>query len=313
MKTASNKITAPRPQIGFPKGLLEPLSPYNWDFRMITKPFLQTAIRAEYLRSWPEFRTAANAWLAKEIDGKTIRQHMFEFASKGEYAFQGKVGEALPEFGGENQQCGGPFNFLAHDPLYPAPFTWLLEKGIIKEREPRTKPILYKLSGIAYNLDDTTKWFDFKRLVNIEPIVKKGEEYDATFWSLQNSRESFSYLMRITFDGHTNEELVKAFAFWLKAEAKKKRKVLVQGKASTIKWHRLKQLAAKRLSDAGLNYKDALRMIAEREKAAPSPVDYNKVLPKYNSPGAWHDAIKDANLFVELMQKNFRFEGWELL
>jgi hypothetical protein len=300
---------ASRPRIGVPKEIFERLSPYNWDFRNIPKPLLQPAIRAEYLRSWPEFRTAAIAWLEKKIDDKTIRQHIFEYVSKGQYGLQGKVGESLPD----EQRYGGPFLFLEHDPVFPIPFAWLIEKRIIKERERRAKPIEFSLAGVKHDMEDVSKMFAHLRLVQVNPMNKSQLEYVSKMLSFPESEESFGYHMQISFDMHRNEDLVKAFAFWLKEEAKKKRKVLVHGKASSTKWHRLKQLAAKRLSDAGLNYKDARRTIAEREKASPLPTDYNKVLPKYNSAGAWHDAVKKANLFVETMKKNLQYENWELL
>ena len=53
-------------------------------------------------------------------------------------------------------------------------------------------------------------------------------------------------------------------------------------------------------------------MIVEREKVKPTPIN-DKVFPKYGSAGAWHDAVEDANLFVETMKKNLHYEDWELL
>lgn len=300
------------PRIDVPKHIFEPLSPYNWDFRTIPDSLWQYAIKFEYVRSWPEFRAAAIAWLEKEIDGRTIRAHLLEASSKGLHDFTEKVWEALPK------DWYYAFLDLIADPAYPVPLTWLLEKGMIRERPAKPlEPTIITVPGhpgksLKLDTEDLHKSFIMSRLVAIHPMNKRRVGFVSQMLSFPNVGESHGYHLEISFDGHRNEDLVKAFAFWLKGEAKKARKVKVQGRASSPKWHRLKQLAAKRLSDAGQNHKDALRLIDERKKIVALD-DQNEVLPQYKSPGAWHDAIKEANEMVEKMKRNFIFEDWELL
>ena len=303
---------SPKPRIDVPKEVFDSLSPYNWDFRTIPDSLLLAVACAEYLRSWKEFRAAAVEWLQKKIDGRTIRDHILDARKKNLSCFSGKVWESLP------QKWITDFMRLERDCAYPVPFTWLIEKGFIVEGKPKSvEPTLITVPGHPgkspkLDTEKLHKEFACRRLVDVQPMDKHKVEFVSSMLSFPEVGESYGYFLQINFDLHRNEDLVKAFAFWLAQEAKKKRKIAVHGRASSSKWHRLKQLAAKGLSDAGLNYKDAMRMIAEREKAAPMD-DKHDVLPKYKSAGAWHDAVKEANLIVEKMKHNFRFEDWELL
>lgn len=303
--------TASLPRIDIPKEVFEALSPYNWDFRTIPVSLLKDAIGHEYLRAWPEFRAAAIKWLQTKIDGRPIRDHIMDAASKNLRSFPENVWAALPK------EWYYEFHVLEHDCAYPVPFTWLLEKGIYRElpRKP-LEPTSIAVPGhpgklLKLDTKKLFKEFSNRRLVDIHPMNKHRVKFVSKMLSFPEVGESYGYHLEVNFDLHRNEDLVKAFAFWLTDEAKKKRKLKVQGKASSPKWHKLKQLAAKRLSDAGLNYKDAWGVIVKREKAVPTPAN-DKVFPKYNSPGAWHDAIKDANSMVKNMKQNFHLEDWEL-
>lgn len=301
---------SPKPRIDVPKEVFDPLSPYNWDFRAIPDSLLLAVAVAEYLRSWKEFRAAAVEWLQKKIDGRTIRNHILDGAKKNLPCFTEKVWESLP------QKWNTDFLRLETDCAYPVPFTWLIEKGFIVESKP-PEPTLITVPGhpgksLKLDTEKFHKEVAYRRLVNVQPMNKHKVEFVSRMLSFPEVGESYGYFLEINFDLHRNEDLVKAFAFWLAQEAKKKRKIAVRGRASSSKWHRLKQLAAKRLSDAGLNYKAAMPVIAAREKAVPID-DKHDVLPKYSSPGAWHDAVKEANLIIEKMKRNFRFEDWELL
>ncbi len=301
---------SPQPRIDVPKEVFDPLSPYNWDFRAIPDSLLLPVAVAEYLRSWKEFRAAAVDWLQQKIDGRTIREHIIEAHSQNLPGFPQKVWESLP------QRWLTDFMRLETDCAYPVPFTWLIEKGLIGERrtlEPTTITVPgHPGKSLKLDTEKLHKELSYRRLVNIHPMNKHRAEFVSKMLSFPEVGDSYGYHLEINFDLHRNKDLVKAFAFWLAQEAKKKRKIAVHGRASSSKWHRLKQLAAKRLSDAGLNYKAAIQVIDAREKAAPID-DKHDVLPKYNSPGAWHDAVKEANLIVEKMKHNFRFEDWELL
>jgi hypothetical protein len=267
------------------------LSPYNWDFRTIPDSLLKAAIRFEYLRSWPEFRAAAIKWLQQKIDGIPIQEHLIRARDNKVYGFPEKVRKTLP------QEWHYAFYYLEADCCYPAPFTWLLERGIIRE--------------LSVQKSKKAELF-LMRPVQIHPMNKDRLGFVSKMLSFPEVGESYGYHLEINFDLHRNEDLVKTFAYWISTEAKKKRKIAVHGRASSPKWHRLKQLAAKRLSDAGLNFKTAIRTIDDHEKAVPMD-DYHKVLPKYNSPGAWHDAVKEANSMVEKMKKNWHLDDWELL
>jgi hypothetical protein len=286
----------------------EPLSPYNWDFRKVPDSLLRTAIRFEYLRSWPEFRAAAIGWLQQKIDGQSIRDHLMDARDKKIYGFPEKVRKTLPP------KWHYAFYYLEADCCFPAPFTWLLEKGIIRERPTlKNKSTSFTITqGVAIRFTEKELEVLLGRFVEIHPMNKEQVEFALKMLSFPEIGESYGYHLVINFDLHRNEDLVKAFAYWLAQEAKKKRKIAVHGRASSAKWHRLKQLAAKRLSEAGLNYKDALLKIAEHEKTALLD-DKNSVLPKYNSAGAWHDAVKEANLMVEKLKDNFHLNDWELL
>lgn len=303
---------SPKPRIDVPKEVFDPLSPYNWDFRAIPDSLLLAVAVAEYLRSWKEFRAAAVEWLQKKIDGRTIRDHILDARKKNLSCFTGKVWESLP------QKWITDFMRLESDCAYPVPFTWLIEKDFIVESKPKpVEPTLITVPGhpgksLKLDTEKFHKEFAYRRLVDVQPMNKHKVEFISKMLSFPEVSESYGYFLEINFDLHRNEDLVKAFAFWLAQEAKKKRKIAVHGRASSSKWYRLKQLAAKRLSDAGLNYKAAWEVITGREKTAPMK-DSHKVLPKYNSPGAWHDAVKEANLIVEKMKHNSRFEDWELL
>jgi len=283
-----------RPRIDVPKEVFELLSPYNWDFRTIPKSLLKSAVEAEYLRSCQEFRTAAVACLHKEISGRSIRDYLIEANMKKLNYLPPKVYDELPE------EWLSEFSYLLwHDCYYPMPFTWLLEKGIIQEhRRATTEP-----AGTE------------SRLVNIHPMNKKRMKHIRLFLSIPwgfyipNYEEFYGYHFLINFDGNRNEDLVKAFSVWVKEEAKKRRELPVHGRASAPRWHRLKQLAAKRLSDAGLNWKESMRKITEHEKISPL-ADHNNVLPKYNSPGAWHDAVKEANFLVKKVSQMVRYQHW---
>ncbi|HXI73648.1 MAG TPA: hypothetical protein VNN22_25170 [Verrucomicrobiae bacterium] len=288
------------------------MSPYNWDFRAIPDSLLLAVAVAEYLPSWKEFRAAAVEWLQKKIDGRTVRDHIFDARNKNLSYFTGKVWESLP------QKWITDFMRLERDCAYPVPFTWLIEKGFIVESKPKPpEPTVITVPGhpgksLKLDTEKLHKEFAYRRLVGVQPMNKHKVEFISRMLSFPEVGESYGYHLEINFDLHRNEDLVKALGFWLGQEARKKRKIAVHGRDSSSKWHRLKQLAAKRLSDAGLHYKDALRTIAEREKAAPMD-DYHEVLPKYNSQGAWLDAVKEANLIIEKMKHNFRFEDYELL
>jgi len=288
------------------------LSPYNWDFRAIPDSLFLAVAVAEYLPSWKEFRAAAVEWLQKKIDGRTVRDHIFDARNKNLSYFTGKVWESLP------QKWITDFMRLERDCAYPVPFTWLIEKGFIVESKPKpAEPTVITVPGhpgksLKLDTEKLHKEFAYRRPVGVQPMNKHKVEFISRMLSFPEVGESYGYHLEINFDLHRNEDLVKAFGFWFGQEARKKRKIAVHGRASSSKWHRLKQLAAKRLSDAGLHYKDALRTIAEREKAAPMD-DYHEVLPKYNSQGAWLDAVKEANLIIEKMKHNFRFEDYELL
>jgi hypothetical protein len=308
----SKSSSVSRPRIDVPKEVFEPLSPYNWDFRTIPDWLLRDAIKDEYLRSWPEFRAAALKWLQTEIDGRPIRDHLMDAASKNQW-FPKIIWDALP------QEWNSAFLVLQEDCAYPVPLTWMLEKGIIQELKGRKplEPTVIEVPGypgksLKLDTEQIHKELSCRRLVDIHPLNKHRVEFVSKMLSFPDVEDSYGYHLLISFDGKRNEELVKAFAFWLKEEAKKKRMLKVHGRASAPHWHRLKQLAAKRLSDAGLNYKAAWKVIEDREKAVPTPRNDN-VFPKYNSAGAWHDAVNAANLFVETMKKNFHFEDWELL
>lgn len=291
-----------------PKEIFERLSPYNWDFRIIPKGLLKYTIRFEYLRSWPEFHRAAIPWLEKKIDGLTIREHLIE-ASKIEHGnFPPNVWKELPP------EWSLHFHDLLDNPAYPVPVAWMVENGCFKERPRKTlEPHIIKIQGktIEIDMEEQIKAARNRRLVDIHPLNKDRLEFVSKMLSFPEVGESYGYHLEVYFDMHRNEDLVKSFASWIKEEAKKKRTVPAR-RASSPRWHRLKQLAAKRISDAGLNYKDAWSMIVEREKVKPTPIN-DKVFPKYGSAGAWHDAVEDANLFVETMKKNLHYEDWELL
>ena len=188
---------------------------------------MKAAIKDEYVRSWPEFRTAAIAWLEKKIDGRTIRDLLLEAHAKKLNDLPDNVWKALPN------EWQVEFYSLYDDCAYPVPFTWLFEKGFIQER-PR-KPLgatsISVRPGVSLKIyfEELHQKFSMSRIVDIHPMNK-----------------------------HRSE------------------------------------------------------LIIDREKKAPTPRN-DKVFPKYNSAGAWHDAVNAANLFVETMKKNFHFEDWELL
>ena len=77
------------------------------------------------------------------------------------------------------------------------------------------------------------------RLVDIHPMNKERLEFVSKMLSFPDVEESYGYHMEIRFDLIQNKDLVKAFAYWLAKEAKKKRKIAVHGRASSPKWHRL--------------------------------------------------------------------------
>jgi hypothetical protein len=303
---------SPKPRIDVPKEVFDPLSPYNWDFRAIPDSLLLAVAVAEYLRSWKEFRAAAVEWLQSKIDGRTVRDHIFAARKKNLSCFSGKVWESLP------QNWITDFMRLESDCAYPVPFTWLIEKGFIVESKPKpAEPTIITVPGhpgksLKLDTEKSHKEFAYRRLVDVHPMDKHRTEFVSKMLSFPDVEDSYGYHLQISFDLHRNEDLVKAFKFWLAQEAKKKRKIAVHGRASSSKWHRLKQLAAKRLSNAGLNYKAAMLVIHAREKAMPID-DKHDVLPKYKSAGAWNDAVKEANLIIEKMKHNSRFEDWELL
>jgi hypothetical protein len=275
-----------------PKEIFERLSPYNWDFRIIPEWLLQHTIKFEYLRSWKELHEAALNWLEKQIKGKTVREYLIESqTSDGLHSMPAEVSDAIPP-----EWYFHFFDFL-ENPVYPTPTTWMMEQGRHKKRM----------------FTDWEKKILAGRMVDVRPMTKEYADYVLKKLSNANAGPSYGYFVKINFENHRNEDLVKAFAFWLRDEAKRSRKIKVHGRASSVKWHRLRQIAAKRLSDSGLNSKDTQRLIAAREKAVPLPKDFNKVLPKYNSPGAWHDAIQEANQFVETMKRSFHYENWEVL
>ena len=64
------------------------------------------------------------------------------------------------------------------------------------------------------------------------------------------------------------------------------------GKRAAVPIHKLKQLAAWRLKEAGLNHREVLEAIKPRQNRYPLPECRLDLLPKYASAGAWSDAVK---------------------
>ncbi len=72
------------------------------------------------------------------------------------------------------------------------------------------------------------------------------------------------------------------------------------GKAATIQFHKLKQLAAWRLSSkARFSFTKAQKVILDREEAFPRNFNHAlEIFPKYESSGAWSDAVAAGKKFV---------------
>lgn len=289
-KSKENEASKRRPT-DVPMEVFELSSHYNWDFRKIPIWLLKYTLRFEYLRSWEEFHAAAVVWLEKKIEGQTIRDLIIYARLKKELSFPETVWKELPK------DWMYHFEVLWENPLYPVPTAWMVEQGRF---QPST-------------LSEMQKKRRLRQMVNVRPLHKDYIEHLLKSASIHGSSELNGYHVKIDFERYKNEELVNAFRSWLKDESKRVRKVPIHGRASAPRWHRLKQLAARRLAKLGLSYKDALQTIAERERVAPLPADLHGVLPKYNSHGAWHDAIKEASQFIEKMKANFHLEDWELL
>jgi len=107
------------------------------------------------------------------------------------------------------------------------------------------------------------------------------------------------FVMRIDFNGHGVNEIIKEFAGWARQEDKRRaRPSRNHGRAAAPPWHQLKQLATKRLHDQGISHEQAKQLVAAL-KSKPGTDSPGDVLPNYASSGGWHDAIKAARQFLE--------------
>jgi len=128
-----------------------------------------------------------------------------------------------------------------------------------------------------------------------------------------------AYVMGINFLAGGVNELIEEFAGWARKEHKRKvGDIRKHGQGAAPPWHRLKQLAAKRLDDQGLTFEKAQRLI-EKRRTEEKCEGASDVLPRYANSGGWHDAITAARRFLEgdpnaprLLDHLGRRRWWEL-
>lgn len=281
---------------------LDPLSPFNWDFRVIPEHALRGVILYEYRRSWEEFQNQITRTLEGKIGRKRIRDYLLDYWSRPTEESEEKMFKRISKVAWETWKLNktgklnsGDFSTIYESAYcyFPAPFTWLIQKEyfvIKKEKRPYS-------------------WVNSP--VKIVTLNKSRlDDISFAFSKRGGSVKTWGYHLMMDFNATNNEKLVNQFALWLTREAKKHRTKNLRGKASSPSWHRLKQLAAKRLADGGLNFtraQDLVREIQQKDTVN----GYNDVLPCYASQGAWSDAVKAANLFLDDMKKNNLSEEWK--
>lgn len=240
------------------------LQPEEWDFREITETELATAIDYEFARENKPFRSRAAAWLDSKINGRSVRTQLLdgvglEKLCRKEYSAQPCDLQLLIER-----------EFLSQFPLFPLP--WLALHPNERREYCNGLPILPSVRLLPMSHSDSQR---FVGAMLRNPKLLHGYWLTINFGRVGSKAALMKELKR------------EVDLLWMQSAKN------AQGKASSLPFRKLKQLAALRLSAAGLNLKGAKDAISNR-LAAKQMISEGDVIPSYGSPGAWHGAVSAA-------------------
>lgn len=281
------------------------LSQEEWDFRPITPAQLPYAIIYEYARSCPKIITIFQAWHQTKLTFTSIDRELrkwngcsVEEVLKKILAPQGDP-SALPIEVRDSVIAGPDYEapYLDHifylNPMFPVPF---LKSADIDGKIlmiDQFDPLVPKTPGFR----TLEKMLDFlKRYPNTGAINRwESSEFVARQYKLGIRKYEIILDLRIS-----KNQIKQEFAKWIDEleDSEIEKFPVKKGKAASLPWFKLKELSAFRLSSAGYSYTQAYNIL---ERIAPKRGEEigHKILPMYESQGAWSDAVNAARERIE--------------
>ena len=279
------------------------LPPEEWDFRKIHSRQLDAAILYEYARSSDWMRGVFKRWHQKTLRPRIRSASLGKWAGRnlGEILRQHDVEELPPEVRDwltENM----PLEFGARDSLtsvwrisleFPKPFLKLVKADTehVDQRRNQDCPAFWAVKpGVA---NPPGAW-----LLNSPPVPSDmlGDE----------THEDLSFLcqFRGVIDLRFSKTAIKeCFGRWIDNvdDSKVQKLKLGKGKAASLPWFRLKELAAYRLAKlTTMKHVNARGFVQDYLKKKKQKADDHLVLPNY-TPSGFSDAIKSAEQYLQTL------------
>jgi hypothetical protein len=256
--------------------------PEEWDFRPIKEEVLHLTILYEYAR--------AAKWVTKEFERWHKQPLQLPEDSDGFKAWNGKtVGEAIKS----TTKADFPSDVFNH--LIDTEPEWFLQN-----RYDVLTSISLQFPRPFLSLIEKVRPEDFPELAPHWKEPPKGFTVLESLPKLSPKQtESFAqaggiFHMAVKINLSAGKKIAKRQAALVIDELDKRypnRKFKVpRARGAVLPWHELKELAALRLSQKGLDGEGAREFI---QKYA-APMAAQDVLPRYSSSGAWSKAVKNA-------------------
>ena len=202
----------------------------EWDFSAIDDPALRHATTYEYARTSSLIRRRLCAYLDSKINGKRIRDHIFDAIKAGRWPDE-EISEKVDEMVGRNNSLY--FTILTMKPDFPKP--WLSSTIKIKYRRD---PAFSRVKELQFIPGATTLNYPM--------------------------RGRTSHILDIYWKGANIDEIVSDFEKWLRKEAKVHHEMKPRGRPGQLQGAPLKWLSAYRIQEAGFTFERAQDALKSR-------------------------------------------------
>jgi hypothetical protein len=268
------------------------LNPDDWDFRGLNPDHFHAALKYELAREHPHLQDAL-ALLTPERRGE------IECLTEEDWRW---TGHRRPWYAREGWWLAGERFWQLYSVIracwycgeFPKPWMALSDTHRRTAVERCGEPY----SALRILTREELAWIEFR-----EQMTAKVDERTGHKPASPDLRPIRRYIVEIDWESGDDARLKPLLLGLLKLRPEKigPRKHHT-GKRAALPMHKFKQLAAWRLArKAGLNYKDAWRLVDKSKKESPKddPLD---LLPDYKSAGAWKDAVDAGQKLVQ--------QGW---
>jgi hypothetical protein len=249
------------------------LDPIEWDFRAVAEAagedHLDLVVAYEYARQHPTFAHKFSSWKSNRIrvqedqrtnrDGLEIQTFLNQGFDSLTPPVKTRIMESFPD------RLWGGLDFLVYFPDFPLPF-----------------------------LKADTGWRPPAPSFHSGPVTISlwGQEFDANPFALGTRIK-----MRINWSRGSPGEVISAFTSWVNRVAPSECREIEARGQDTTNIHRLKWLAALRLSEIGMQFKtiqEQLKIYVSNTRSTCA----NDVIPIFSRIDKWNEAVEKAEKYV---------------